>query len=276
MEINSKIAQLRENLSHLKSVIVCYSGGIDSAFLLAVANEVLGKSAIGMTAVSPSLPKSELEEAIGFAKKVGATHRIVESNELNNPDYAKNDTDRCFYCKTELYDLAKQKMAEWNLDAVANGTNCDDLVDYRPGLEAAKNAGVVSPLLEAGFTKEDVRLAAKKLGLPNWNKPAAACLSSRLPFGTAVTFERLERIELFEKKLKELGFVQVRVRYQDEIARIEVAKDEMKRFTDPEINLEIVSKGKNLGFKYVTLDLEGYRMGSHNEVLQGKSLRVVA
>ena len=270
-----RLAALRARLSELGSVLVCYSGGVDSAFVLAVAHAELGKAAVGMTAVSPSLAPSEKEEAIDLARAIGAEHRLVESSEIDDPSYVQNAPDRCFYCKSELYRIAAQKREEWGLSAIVNGTNTDDLGDYRPGLEAAKNAGVRSPLVELGFTKADVRAGAQAMGLPVWDKPAAACLSSRIPYGTSVTRERLAQIGGFEAALRRLGFRQVRVRYHDELARIELDPSELSRAAEPDVRARVVAAGKEHGFRYVTLDLLGYRTGSHNEVLVGRSLRVV-
>ena len=273
--IEDKLQRLRGAMRGLGSVLVCYSGGVDSAFVLAVAHQELGAAAVGMTAVSPSLAPGERDEAIQVAKLIGAEHRLVDSNEIEDPSYVANNPDRCFHCKSELYRIASVKRAEWQLDAIANGTNVDDLGDYRPGLEAAKQAGVVSPLVDLGFTKADVRAASAAIGLPIWDKPAAACLSSRIPYGTSVTRERLAQIGGFEAALKRLGFRQVRVRYHGELARIEVGIEELPRAADAAAREEIVAAGKRFGFRYVTLDLGGYRMGSHNEVLVGRALRIV-
>lgn len=274
--IEDKLARLQARLVELGSVLVCYSGGVDSAFVLAAAHAALGPRAVGMTAVSPSLAPGEHEDAIAVARSIGADHRLVTSNEIEDPGYVANNPDRCFHCKSELYRIAAQKRVEWGLAAILNGTNVDDLGDYRPGLEAARLAGVVSPLVELGFTKADVRAGASAMGLPIWDKPAAACLSSRIPYGTSVTRERLSQIGGFEASLKRLGFRQVRVRYHGELARIELALAELGRAAEPEIRDAIVAAGKQHGFKYVTLDLAGYRVGSHNEVLVGKSLRIVS
>lgn len=256
-------------------MLVCYSGGVDSAFVLAVAHDVLGADAIGMTAVSPSLAPEEREAACSVAKGIGADHRLVRTHEIENEDYAKNGPDRCFHCKSELYRIAARQREQWAMDVVVNGTNCDDLGDYRPGLEAARQAGVASPLVDLGFTKADVRAAAQVIGLSVWDKPAAACLSSRIPYGTSVTPERLRMVGDFEADLRALGFRQVRVRYHDTIARLELDVEELARAADPGVRPRIVAAGKRHGFKYVTLDLGGYRTGSHNEVLQGRSLRIV-
>jgi uncharacterized protein len=272
LAIEQKLSGLRARLRELGSVLVCYSGGIDSAFVLAVAHEELGARAIGMTAVSPSLAPAEREEAMQVARLIGADHRMVESHEIDDPSYVANNPDRCFHCKSELYRIAAKKRAEWDLAAIANGTNTDDLGDYRPGLEAAKNAAVISPLVELGFTKADVRASALEIGLSIWDKPAAACLSSRIPFGTSVTRDRLTRIGGFEASLKQLGFRQVRVRYHGELARIEVGLAELARAAEPSTRELILAAGKEHGFRFVTLDLGGYRMGSHNE---GRTLKMV-
>ena len=270
-----QLDSLRGILRELGSVLVCYSGGIDSAFVLAVAHAELGERAVGMTAVSPSLSEGEKEDAARIAQKLGAAHRFVDSHELERPGYVQNGPDRCFHCKSELYDIAEAKRREWQLAAVVNGTNRDDLGDYRPGLEAAKSAGARSPLVEAGMTKSDVRAAAQAIGMDIWDKPAAACLSSRIPYGTSVTSERLAQIGGLEAELKALGFRQLRVRWHDKIARIEVALGELELILAPGVREAVVSAGKKHGFQYVTLDLGGYRMGSHNEVLVGRALRIV-
>jgi len=283
-EQDPHLKRLFSALSEMGSVLVCYSGGVDSAFVLAAAHRVLGAGAVGMTAVSPSLPSFEREAAIDIARQIGARHELVASSEIEDDNYRKNDIDRCFHCKSELYRLSSKKKVDWSLQWVVNGTNLDDLGDYRPGLEAAKNAEVRSVLVECGFRKEDVRRGAELLGLPIWNKPASACLSSRIPYGTEVTRERLAQIDGLEGELHRLGLDQVRVRWHalgstrdttpGAIARIEVdSRELMKAF---EMRDAIVEAGKRCGFRYVTLDLQGYRTGSHNEVLVGRSLRVVS
>jgi len=271
-----KLQHLREILRGMGSVLVCYSGGIDSAFVLAVAHQELGEQAVGITAVSPSLPDAERADAVRIAKELGVVHRLVDSNEIDDPDYVKNSPDRCFHCKSELYSLSEKKRVDYGLAFVANGTNLDDLGDYRPGLQAAEQKGVRSPLVEARFKKSDVRAAARLIGMDVWDKPAAACLSSRIPYGTSVTRERLAQIGGFEADLKALGFRQVRVRWHDEIARVEVAREEMDRAFADEVRERMVEAGKKHGFRYVTLDLAGYRTGSLNEVLVGRSLKLLS
>jgi pyridinium-3,5-biscarboxylic acid mononucleotide sulfurtransferase len=268
----------------MRSVVVCYSGGVDSAFVLAVAHEVLGNRCIGMTAVSPSLAPYELEDAVRVARAIGARHELVDSHEIENDAYAKNDVDRCFHCKSELYRISAIQKKTWDVEHVLNGTNLDDLGDYRPGLEAAKEAGARSPLVEAGLTKADVRALSHAIGLGVWDKPAAACLSSRLPYGTRVTRERLAQIGALEAELHAIGIRQARVRWhgfapeglavkETVIARIEIGKDEMAKAFDARD--AIVDAGRRLGFAYVTLDLAGYRTGSHNEVLR-RALPIVS
>lgn len=265
---SAELQALRAHLRALRSVLVCYSGGIDSALVLAVAHEQLGPRSVGLTAVSPSLAEFERQGAIDVASAIGARHELVETHELERTEYAANGPDRCFHCKTELYEVALRKRDEWGLAHVVNGTNHDDLGDYRPGLRAAALASVKSPLLELGFGKERVRALARELGLSIWEKPASACLASRLPFGTAVTPERLDQIGKLEAELRALGFRQLRVRWHEQLARIELGRDELLRACEAPLRDIIVEAGKRSGFTYVTLDLGGYRRGSHNEALR--------
>jgi len=275
MNLDQKLERASELLRDMGSVLVCFSGGIDSTLVLSLAQRALGEQAVGLTAVSPSLPASERADAERIARELGARHLFVDSHEIERAGYVQNGPDRCFHCKSELYEIAHAKATELGLAAVANGTNTDDLGDYRPGLEAARKAGVKSPLVDAGFGKEDVRDAARALGIDAWDKPAAACLSSRIPYGTSVTPERLAQIGGFEAELKALGLRQVRVRFHAEVARIEVALEELPRLLEPGVREGALGAGKRHGFRYVTLDLGGYRQGSHNEVLSGRSLRLV-
>jgi pyridinium-3,5-biscarboxylic acid mononucleotide sulfurtransferase len=273
--VQAKLDALRHRLRELGSVLVCYSGGIDSAFMLAVAHEELGEKAMGMTAVSPSLAAFELEDAVSIATRIGARHELVESHELERQGYAQNGTDRCFHCKSELYTLSEEKVRAWGFSYAVNGTNLDDLGDYRPGLEAAKQAGVRSPLVETGFRKADVREAAKHIGLGVWDKPAAACLSSRIPYGIAVTKERLMQIGGFEGALRQLGFRELRVRWhalaaspgtrEAALARVEFGANEVERAFQQ--RTAVLTAGKVHGFAFVTIDLAGYQQGSHNDLL---------
>jgi uncharacterized protein len=270
----AKLEQLRAILEQMDSVLICFSGGIDSAFLLKVATDVLGERAIGMTAVSPSLPQRERDDAVAIARELGATHYLVESDEMSRADYVRNGADRCFHCKSELYSIALRKQAEWGLSFVANGTTTDDLGDYRPGLTAAQNASVRAPLVEAQMSKQDVRSAAKLVKMRVWDKPAAACLASRLPYGVEVTRTRLAQVEGLENALRDLGFSQVRVRWHDSIARIEVPKSDFSRLFSTDTMAQAVAAGKANGFRFITVDLEGYRSGSLNQLLNGRSLKL--
>jgi uncharacterized protein len=260
-----KLAALEQQLRSLSSVVVAYSGGLDSAFVLSIAQRVLGERAVGLTAWSPSVPLRERNDAARIAGVLGARHMVVESRELHDPRYAANPEDRCFYCKSELYELTEQKRRELGFAHVVNGTNVDDLGDYRPGLKAAAAAAVRSPLVDAGLRKHEIRALAQQLGLDFWDKPAAACLSSRIPYGTAITVERLGQVERLEDALHALGLRQVRVRHHERLARVEVAQDELEAAFAA--RQAIVDAGRGAGFTYVTLDLAGYRMGSMNAVL---------
>ncbi len=275
--VDAQLHALRSLLRDLGSVLVCYSGGIDSALLLAVAHQELGSErAVGMTALSASLPQNELRSAEHQAQLMGATHRTVQSHEIERPDYVKNGPDRCFHCKSELYAIAQQKAEEWGLKHVLNGTNLDDLGDYRPGLEAATRAQIRSPFCELKLGKTDVRALARHIKMPIWDKPAAACLASRIPYGTSVTFARLRQVEQLEAALQGLGFRQVRVRHHEEIARIEVPQTELPRIVDPTISTQVQEAGRAAGYRFVTVDLGGYRTGSLNELLPGRNLRVIS
>lgn len=260
--------QLTQIIESMGSLVVAFSGGIDSSLIAKVAYDSLGNRAIAVTATSPAYPLYEIEEAKKIASDIGIRHILIESNELDIAEFARNNTDRCYHCKMELFDKLKSIADELHINHIACGTTVDDLSDYRPGMEAAKRLGVRSPLVEAGLTKTMVREISKMLGLPNWDKPSFACLSSRFPYGTEITGDRLSQVGMCETYLRQLGFKQFRVRYHGEVARIEISVDELKHFMeDPSLREKIVKKFKEFGFTYVTMDLEGYRTGSMNEVL---------
>ena len=268
-----KRSDLVNILEQMRSVIVAYSGGVDSAFLAAVANETLGRKALSVTAVSPSLAPSELEEATDLANRIGLNFMTIETNEIERPDYQANNPDRCFFCKDELYTHLVRFAEEESFDSIVNGTNVDDLGDYRPGIEAAKQYGVRSPLVEAELTKDDIRVLSRDMHLPTWDKPAQACLSSRIPYGTTVTVEALTKIAKAEQFLRSKGFKQLRVRHHETIARIEIEPSDFSAITSEPLRSEINQEFKNIGYSYITLDLDGFRSGSLNEILSklGKS-----
>lgn len=259
--LEHKLLHLREIFAAMDSVLVAYSGGIDSTFVLKVAYDQLGDSAVGVTAISPTFPAVELETATRVAKEIGARHELIETNQLTIPAFTENDANRCFHCKTDLYQLMGRLREQRAPAVVVDGTNLDDLGDDRPGIRAAREWGVRSPLVEAELTKSDIRSLARDLGLSNWDKPAAACLSSRIPRGIMITREKLSRVEQAEEVLFAEGFRHCRVRDHGEIARIEIAQDELPRMLEGERGTMISRRVKELGFRFVTIDLEGYRPG---------------
>lgn len=267
----NRLSDLREIVRSYESVLVCFSGGVDSALVLAVAIEQLGDRAAALTAVSPSLLDEERTLAEAVAKRLGARHFIEASAEVDDPRYAANSVNRCYFCKSELYAIAQRVAAANQFAAIANGTNQDDLGDHRPGLDAAREVGVRSPMVDLAMTKQDVRDTAHAIGLEVWDKPASACLSSRIPYGTAVTRERLAKVGNAELALRRLGFRQLRVRFHDSVARIEVAEAELDRAL--QLRREVSAAVREAGFQYVTLDLDGYRTGSHNEVVRLRVLQ---
>ncbi|MCP9454814.1 MAG: ATP-dependent sacrificial sulfur transferase LarE [Nitrospira sp.] len=259
--LESKLDRLKAILSNLGSVLVAYSGGVDSSLLLKVAHMQLGIRAIGITAVSPTFPASELEDAQRIAAEIGARHKIVYTNQLEIPSFVTNDATRCFHCKSHLYQLLTTQQAPPHDAHIVDGTHVDDLGDDRPGIAAARRWGVLSPLIDANLTKADIRSLARELGLSNWDKPAAACLASRIPRGTPITIEKLTRVERAEAVLRQEGFRHVRVRDHGELARIEVSPPDIPILVNPERREKIVTAIKKTGFVFVTLDLEGYRAG---------------
>jgi len=271
MTAMAKLDALRETLRGYRRVVVAFSGGVDSAFLLKVAADTLGEACHAVTAVSETMARSEIADAtaLGAELGLGARHRVIASHELARPGFSDNPTHRCALCKTELMDIAAPIAAELGAE-VALGTNLDDLGDVRPGITAAIDRGARMPMVDAGLTKPEIRALSRELGLRTWDKPQLACLSSRFPYGTQITPERLRRVDAFEDGLRELGFRQLRVRFHDAIARIELPADEIARIV--EVRDAVVALGKRLGFTYVALDLAGFRSGSLNEVLPAEAL----
>lgn len=270
--LKGKQDKLIGDLRAMGRVLVAYSGGTDSAYLAWAAKQALGDDAIAVTADSPSVPRSHMRDAVALTHDFGIRHEIIETREFENPEYAANNPDRCFYCKDELFRRMEELAARFPGQTIVYGVNTDDLGDYRPGQKAAKIHEVKAPLMEAGLSKAEIRELSRQAGLPTWDRPAAACLSSRVAYGTKVTAENIHQIETAEEALKVIGFRQFRVRYHsEELVRVEIAREELPKALSLEVFDEISRRLKHLGFKYVTLDLEGYRQGSMNEVLSESS-----
>lgn len=270
--IRTREAALVEELRTLPSLVVAYSGGVDSAYLAWVATRELGERALCVTADSPSYPERHRRMAIAVAREFGLRHEIIHTNELDRPEYRANPANRCYYCKFELYTALSTIARTRGFAAIADGNNADDRGDYRPGRQAAREFGVLSPLDRADLSKSDIRDLSRAAGLPTWDEPASACLSSRIPYFSEVTPEKLRAVEEAENALRALGFRVVRVRHHGDVARIELGRDEMPRALDATVSSAIEAALRQLGFRYVTLDLKGYRLGSLNE---GLTLRAV-
>lgn len=270
--MDAKFEKLVSALGETNGVLVAFSAGVDSTFLLKVAHMALGERAIALTASSPTAPPGELEAAKDFTKELGCRHIIVDSNELANPSFAQNPSNRCFFCKDELYRICRSQAEQSGVTTIVDGTNLDDLKDHRPGLQAANQWGIRHPLVEVEMTKQEIRGYSQQLGLATWDKPSSPCLSSRFPYGTEINLERLNRVAACESFMKELRFREFRVRYHGDLARIEVAQNEFDRLFEKETRDAVVQKFKAAGFNYVSLDLQGYRTGSMNEALREKKV----
>ena len=266
--LQTKLGALRQYVRRFDGLAVAFSGGADSTLLAAVAQAELGDKALAVTAVSPLYPEGERQEAVALARRIGIRHTLVDSDELTLPGFAENPPNRCYLCKTGLFTAIAKLAADRGIGTVADGTNADDRGDYRPGRRAAAEQGVVSPLLEAGLTKADIRGLSRHLGLPTADKPALACLASRFPYGTRITPERLAAVEALEAAVHDLGFRQARVRYHGDVARIEVDPDAVSRLAEPDTRRAVLNAGRRAGFLYVAADLEGYRTGSLNAALR--------
>src|SRR5271156_1140511 len=269
--LDAKLERMRAMFAPMRSLIVAFSGGVDSTFVLKVAHEILGDSVLALTTTSPTMPDEDRESALAMAQLIGARHLIVESNELEIPGYAANPINRCYLCKHNLFTVCEAKGAELGIDEIVDGLNLDDLHDYRPGMQAASEKRVRHPLVEAEMTKADVRALSRAMGLPTWDRPASPCLSSRFPYGTEITPAGLEKVAAGEKLLHSMGFAGARVRYHGDVARLELGQSGMARGVEPALRDSVEREFKKIGFRFVAIDLKGFRSGSLNEGMIAKS-----
>lgn len=262
---DAKLERMRAIFAPMRSLIVAFSGGVDSTLVLKVAHDALGDSVLALTTTSPTMPDEDRDSALAMALLIGARHLVVESNELEIPGYAANPLNRCYLCKHNLFTVCEAKAAQLGIDEIADGLNLDDLHDYRPGMQAASEKRVRHPIVEAEMTKADVRALSRSMGLPTWDRPASPCLSSRFPYGTEITPEGLKKVAAGEKLLHSMGFAVARVRFHGEVARLEVEQSQIARIVEPAVRETIDREFKKIGFRFVAIDLKGFRSGSLNE-----------